>query len=348
MNKQTLILYATLAILFLRTPLLLGQCVVCVEAPPLITCGETATLIGDGFLTTAGFSDDFNSGISGLWANISTGGGTNTSCTSSPTAFSNCAGAGVVPAGNHLWFPQGSAVPRQATTIGIPVPAGGDIVFEFKMEVQSAPGCDGPDLIGEGIMLQYLTAGAAIWQDITATMSPFDQNPMPYTNKAYFCPTNPLLQSFTSWNQYTVPIPAAAFSANTQFRWRQISPTSSQWDFWGLENVNIIPSSPGGATYTWTPGGAGQTITVSPTALTSYEFTYSNNGISCSTIVDVDVSPPIVNPVIIPNPLQPCPNLVDLSADASFNTCNYTIYLYDNGGDGWNTVPQTPTSFDNR
>ena len=73
-----------------------------------------------------------------------------------------------------------------------------------------------------------------------ATMWPFNLNPMPYTNKAYFCPTNPALQSFTSWNQYTIPIPAAAFSATTQFRWRQISPTSQQWDFWGIENVNIL------------------------------------------------------------------------------------------------------------
>ena len=46
---------------------------------------------------------------------------TSSSCTSAPTAFSNCAGGGVVPAGDHLWFPQGSTVPRQATTIGIPV-----------------------------------------------------------------------------------------------------------------------------------------------------------------------------------------------------------------------------------
>ena len=51
MNKQSLILYITLAILFLKTTSLFGQCVVCVDAPPLITCGETATLTGDGFVT---------------------------------------------------------------------------------------------------------------------------------------------------------------------------------------------------------------------------------------------------------------------------------------------------------
>ena len=322
-----------------------SQCVVCVDAPPLITCGETATLTGDGFLTSA-WEDNFNSGIGALWTAISTGGVTNSTCTGgSSVSTINCAGGGSVPAGDFLWFPPGSAVPRQATTIGVPVPAGGDIIFEFKMEQQSGS-CDGPDLIGEGIMLQFNTGAG--WTDVAAPMFPFNQNPMPYTNKAYFCPTNPQLQSFTSWNQYTIPIPALAFSANTQFRWIQTTPTSNQWDFWGLDNVNIVPSSPGGATYTWTPGGAGQTLSVSPTTLTNYTFTYANNGISCSTTVIVDVAPPVVNPVIVPNPLNPCPNAVDLNADVSFNSCNYNVYLYDNGGDGWITIPQTSTSIDNR
>jgi hypothetical protein len=52
MNKQSLILYITLAILFLNTTFSFGQCVVCVDAPALITCGETATLFGDGYLTS--------------------------------------------------------------------------------------------------------------------------------------------------------------------------------------------------------------------------------------------------------------------------------------------------------
>lgn len=346
MNKQSLILYIVLLILFLNTTLSFGQCVVCVDAPPLITCGETATLTGDGFLTSA-YEDNFNNGIGALWSSVSIGGSTTSPCTGASSVTTvNCAGTGSVPAGDFLWWGQGAAVPRQATTIPIPVPAGGDVIFEFKMEGQGGS-CDGPDLIGEGTMLQY-RVGVGVWQDVPATMWPFNLNPMPYTNKAYFCPTNPALQSFTNWNQYSIPIPAAAFSANTQFRWRQISPTSSNWDFWGLDNVNISPSSAGGASYTWNPGGAGQTLNVSPTSLTNYTFTYDNNGISCSTTVTVDVAPPIVNPVIVPNPLNPCPNAIDLNADVSFNSCNYNVYLYDNGGDGWTTVPQTSTSIDNR
>ena len=192
-------------ILLISNFLLKSQCVVCVDAPPLITCGESATLTGDGFLTSF-YEDNFNNGIGPLWSNISTGGVTNSTCTPGLTGVtSNCAGTGVVPAGDFLWFPPGAAVPRRATTIPIPVPAGGTIVFDFKMEAQSGS-CDGPDLIGEGIMLQFNTGTG--WTDVPAAMFPFNQNPMPYTNKAYFCPTNPNLQSFTSWNQNQIPIPA--------------------------------------------------------------------------------------------------------------------------------------------
>ena len=63
--------------------------------------------------------------------------------------------------GDFLWFPQGSTVPRVARTIQMAVPAGGTIFFEFKMEAQSAPGCDGPDQVNEGVFLQYNVGGMA-------------------------------------------------------------------------------------------------------------------------------------------------------------------------------------------
>ena len=328
-----------------------SQCVVCLDAPPLITCGESATLLGEGYITSI-YSDDFNSWTSpttpnSLWANVSTGGTTNSNCTGSPTNTSSCAGTG--SGGDFLWFPQNSLVPRVARTIPVPVPAGGTIFFEFKMEGQGGS-CDGPDQFGEGIFLQY-NVGAG-WQDLAANQAPFSSNPMPYTNEAYFIPPgngNPLSPQFTNWEQYSIPIPPAAWSANTQFRWFQPSPTSTSWDFWGLENVNIVPSGPGGASFTWSPGGQiTQNITVSPTVLTNYTLTYSDGVTTCSTTVAIDVAPPIVNPVIVPNPLNPCPTATDLSAEVNFNSCNYSLHLYDNGGDGWITVPQTATSIDNR
>ena len=59
MNK---IQYLTLLIFIVTSSILnnlQSQCVVCIDAPPLITCGESATLLGEGYITSA-YSDDFN------------------------------------------------------------------------------------------------------------------------------------------------------------------------------------------------------------------------------------------------------------------------------------------------
>ena len=161
-----------------------SQCVVCVDAPALITCGETATLFGDGYLTSA-YSDDFNTGIGPLWASVTAGASTTSNCTNGASGGTvNCAGGGVVPAGDFLWFNPGAWTPRQATTIPIPVPAGGTIIFEFKMEAQSAPGCDGPDLLNEGIMIQYNTGAG--WIDMPTTIFPFDNRAAAPTLKSEY------------------------------------------------------------------------------------------------------------------------------------------------------------------
>ena len=48
----------------------ISQCVVCVDAPALITCGESATLNGDVFLTSA-YEDNFNNVEHGVVFNLS-------------------------------------------------------------------------------------------------------------------------------------------------------------------------------------------------------------------------------------------------------------------------------------
>ena len=43
-----------------------------------------------------------------------------------------------------------------------------------------------------------------------------------------------------NWNTTTVPIPTAAMTANTKFRWYQHQSTSATQDSWGIDNVKII------------------------------------------------------------------------------------------------------------
>ncbi len=66
-------------------------CVTCVDDDILITCGETTTIFGDGYITSS-FSDDFNSWTTpttpnpAVWNSITPGGTTgNSTCTSAPT-----------------------------------------------------------------------------------------------------------------------------------------------------------------------------------------------------------------------------------------------------------------------
>ena len=113
-----------------------------------ISCGESTFLQQVGVGGVSG--DDFSSGtLSGLWQNVTTGW----------TLTSPC---GIGPGGQHLWFASGSATPRQATTIPVDASCGGDICFDFKMETQSPPPCDGP--VGDGLMIALVQiVGCGEW-----------------------------------------------------------------------------------------------------------------------------------------------------------------------------------------
>ncbi len=348
-------LLSVLLILFVASPnFLFGQCTVSVDGDTNITCGESVTLTGYGYIMSATYSDDFNSGINALlWgsAGISTGG--TTTPAGAPCAAGNPAGGGAVPGGNSLWFTQGAAVPRYARTIQIPIPAaGGNIYFDFKFAATNgSPPCDGPDNQGENVHMEFSTNNGVTWTDVPALTFPFNHNinPTPWNGIAFFDPSSSVYQSFEdTWLSCQVPIPAAAYGQNTRFRWIQNAPTSSNWDQWGLDNVNFDFTT--GSNYTWTNSlgtvvSTNQTFTPSPNITTTETFTltYSNSVSSCTTSHTINVSPLIVTPAILTS--TACPSTEDLTADPSFGNCTYKIYLYDNGGDGWvNTNPLNPNN----
>jgi hypothetical protein len=132
-----------------------------------IACGESILLSQTG--VGGASSDDFTGGtLSGLWSSVTSGWTFGGPCGTNPLGA------------QHLWFAQGSTNPRQATTVGVDASCGGNICFNFKMETQSAPPCDGPDLPGEGVYFQYSTNGGANWNTIH-----------------YF---NPQTYNFAGWN----------------------------------------------------------------------------------------------------------------------------------------------------
>ena len=135
MNKKSLLLSIVLLVFFLNSKFIFGQCVVCVDAPTLITCGETATLTGDGYLSSI-YSDNFNSpwNQSNLWADITLGGGATSTCTGSATTTVSCAGTYSTcrqPSLVQCWF----TTPRQASTVPIPVPLGGNVILNLRWKL---------------------------------------------------------------------------------------------------------------------------------------------------------------------------------------------------------------------
>ena len=316
MNKFfTNLLFACALLFYTASNALYAQCTTAIYIThDTIACGESILLQQTGVGGTS--SDDFSAGtLSGLWQSITTGWTLTSPCGTNPLG------------GQHMFFAQGSATPRQATTVAVDASCGGNICFDFKMETQSPPPCDGPDLPGEGIYLQYSLNGAT-WVTIY-----------------YF---NPQTYNFAGWNNYCYPIPAVAQTSATHFRWSQVATSGPSWDLWGIDNINIATCT--GYSSLWfntaistspfpnplPPAiSANDTITVSPQVTTTYTIIYSDwTADTCTANVTINVEMPTI--VASQSPSN-CSGSTQLDALASIPAnCNYTIELWDGVGDGWN------------
>ncbi len=317
MNKLfTKLLFCCALLFYTASNVLYAQCNTAIYAVrDTIACGESIFLQQTG--VGGASSDDFTgSTLSGLWSTVTSGWTLTSPCGTNPLGA------------QHLWFAQGSATPRQATTVQVDASCGGDICFDFKMETQSPPPCDGPDLPGEGIYLQYRIAGG-VWVTIH-----------------YF---NPGSYNFAGWNNYCYPIPAAAQTSTTQFRWSQVQTSGPTWDQWGIDNVNIATCS--GYSCLWSGGAipAGyslDTITVAPQDSTTYTLMYSNwINDTCTADITIYVAMPTITATQLPSN---CTGSTQLDALASVPAnCTYRIDLYDAAGDGWIAVGGNPPQYHN-
>jgi len=116
---------------------------------------------------------------------------------------------------------------RFVTTNTLDVSLGGTI--EFYMRYGAAdpdPGCEDPDLVDEGVFLQYSIDNGVNWVTINT-----------------WNPTGNLSDPMYSWIQYTENIPAAAQTPNTTFRWYQPENSGPEYDNWGLDNILITANT---------------------------------------------------------------------------------------------------------
>ena len=195
-----------------------GDCIGFVNASASITnicAGQPVTIFaeGDGYA----YANNFNTQTLGVgWS------------TNITPQFNNPCGPGL-DGSPHLWMGSSTAAPRLLETVDFNMTGGGNISFDLRMAIQGNPSpCEGPDLSSEGIYIDYSTDGGGTWTNI------FYFNPVP-------------LGTYTSWANYSFPIPPQAQTPCTRFRWYQGGSSGNDYDHWGLDNIQIGPSLPQGS-----------------------------------------------------------------------------------------------------
>jgi len=122
---------------------------------------------------------------------------------------------GSISSPNSLWF--GDAGSRFATTRPINTGSGGTISFYLRLANGAGSPWENVDIPAEGVVLEYSTNAGATFA-IAGT----------YDTATYY-----------NWTPVVLPIPTAAQSPSTQFRWRQLSSSGADYDHWALDNVTI-------------------------------------------------------------------------------------------------------------
>lgn len=208
--------------------------------------GDSVFISAVANLLNAGQAFDFNTGTPP--AGWTTAGG---------NSYSQPCGTN--PSGTPYYWASTVAAgqPPGITTAGFDVSCGGVLIFDMVFAIQSgsAP-CEGPDLIGEGVELQYSTDGGATWIPIIY------YNPNGTTQASQSAATGSgigggQLTPFTSWATYTVTIPPAAMTPNTMFQWIQYTNSGTCCDNWGLDNIIINATGPpcgSSAVVNWSTG----------------------------------------------------------------------------------------------
>jgi uncharacterized protein YndB with AHSA1/START domain len=102
---------------------------------------------------------------------------------------------------------------RHATTSVLDTRGGGEVSFLIALGNSAGPLWESPDF-GEDVVLEYTLDGAA-----------FTQMGGPFTNR--------------TWQAASVPIPTAARTISTRFRFRQLGHSGSGLDHWAIDEVRV-------------------------------------------------------------------------------------------------------------
>lgn len=252
--------------------------------------------------------------------------------------FNNPCGAAGIDGTPYIWFGSTSgAADRVLTSVDFDVLTGGQITFDLRFSIQGqASPCEGPDLAGEGVYFQYSTDFGGSWN----TIFYFDPN----INGS----AGTIASPYTTWGTYAYPIPAAAQTPCTRFRWRQQVVSGAANDHWGLDNI-YIGSTPNPATtsFIWLDNGMPADVPriVTPSVTTSYVAMYATDIDTCYDSVTVVVQNFAPFTVDAGPDRTICPNTPQTFAgNISGGVTPYTgLWTYP-GGAGTNPLSFSPTA----
>ncbi len=252
-----------------------------------ICLGETVNLNASGMCTYL-MNNTFNNGQLGTgWSSQAANPVFNNPCQCNPAVTSctsqnnGCPGA-PGPNGAFAWVGTTSSQTRTLETVNYDLSIGGCQVKFWMMYgvCHDNDACEDPDATNEGVHLQYSLNGGGTWTDFPGP----DMNPVgntsftgPFTtvlpgSGGYWTPesSNSTQLSTTTyfWNKYLVNIPSIASTASTKIRWAQLATSSTGFDAWGIDEVEI--SCPAMQNISWGNGSSGSNIAVQPITNTWY------------------------------------------------------------------------------
>ena len=274
-------------------PLITPGCNITLTADKTSICpGETVNLTSTGALSSAAMNNNFNnSSIGTNWQS------------SIPVTFTNNACTKPNIDGSIYVWMQNNVCPRTLATNSFNVSNGGTISFDYRQATGNGNGspCEAPDQNGgtfEGVYVQYSTNGGTTWTTFKYLY--------PNATEGSFGSEGGLTgcgDYVKNWTTMTYPIPTAAKTANTQFRWIQSICTDASSDNWGLDNVIISTTKPTTirlkrnaangpviASSTTSP----LNFAVNPTVTTTYFATISDGVDSCTQQITVTVGTPSI------------------------------------------------------
>lgn len=265
-------------LLILTSLSLNSQCVINTSATKLtIACGEEVVLsaFGQGVGEVV-LEEDFSSGSFGPGWDATPG----------SVDFSNpCSPGDGTP---HAWMGDNTAVPRILVSEPYDLTtatSGVSVCFDMLYAVQGgAAPCEGPDLPNEGVSVEYSIDGGNTWVEL-----------------GYWDPNGGFDDQLTTWNNYCVDLPLNAVTANTQIRWIQTLDSGSEFDHWGIDNVQIFQNDISAEIiwlhdgYSYGVGGTGgeNPTAVQPITTTTYtaQITTSSGDVCTSDITITVVDP---------------------------------------------------------